>query len=108
MAECLKRRTKCVVLVDDEVGTRYEATNDCDVEGLDVCPRIIAGVPDGVGYEMCRSVHAEAIVAQLLPDGITGTAYLYGHDYLCPQCQHALTDKGVTTFVIATPRGPHD
>jgi hypothetical protein len=47
-------------------------------------------------------------VAQLLPDGITGTAYLYGHDYLCPQCQHALTDKGVTTFVIATPRGPHD
>ncbi len=106
MAECLNRRVRCVVLTDD--GERYEATNDCDVEGLEECPRIAAGMPSGVGYEMCRSVHAEAIVAQLLPEEVTGTAYVYGSDWVCGPCQHSLTDAGITSFVIANPRPPRD
>lgn len=104
MAECLKRTTKCLVITED--GTRYEATNDCDVEGLEVCPRVLAGVPDGIGYEICRSMHAEAIVAEGLPFDSRGVAYIYGHDWVCGPCQHALSDKGITRFELCNPRAP--
>jgi len=95
---CLKRRTRCLVILED--GRCYEATNTCDVE--DECARAIKGCATGEGYELCGSRHAESNSADLVPVGneVPGTAYLYGHDWACGPCQWALTAVGVRTFVL--------
>lgn len=100
MNACLKQTTRCVIIRTD--GRRYEATNACDVDGLSTCPRVTAGCPTGTGYELCGSTHAEANAAALASDsaGTPGTAFLYGHSWLCKACQDALVAVNVRTFVI--------
>ena len=100
MKPCLKQLTRCIVVLDDN--RVFEATNECAVDGLDVCPRVTAGCPTGEGYELCGSTHAEANVAAKIPEGneVPGVALLYGHTWLCGPCQHALTAKGVRNFVV--------
>jgi hypothetical protein len=98
---CLKQRTRCVIITDHAT---YEATNACAVDGLDVCPRVTAGCATGTGYELCGSTHAEANAAALKTacgDTSPGIAVLYGHDYFCRECQHALAAVNVTVFRIA-------
>jgi deoxycytidylate deaminase len=100
MRPCLKQLTRCVIVRDD--GRRYEATNQCNVDGLSVCPRVTAGCVTGTGYELCGSTHAEANAAELAKDsaGVAGTAYLYGHTWFCKECQDALTAVNVRSLVI--------
>lgn len=100
MRPCLKQLTRCVIIRDD--GRRYEATNECAVDGLAECPRIAAQRPTGEGYELCGSTHAEANVARLAVESkdVPGEAFLYGHTWLCGPCQHALTAVGVRTFHV--------
>ena len=100
MRPCLKQLTRCVIVRAD--GRRYEATNECEVDGLDTCPRVTADCPTGEGYELCGSTHAEANAAALAADSahIPGEAFLYGHTWLCGPCQHALTAVGVSTFHV--------
>lgn len=97
---CLKQKTRCVIVAED--GAIYEATNSCHVEDATVCPRVTAGCPTGEGYDLCGPPkHAEAEAAAMVPAGnMGGTAYLYGHDWMCGPCQHALQAAGVSTFVI--------
>jgi len=87
-------------VLDDK--SRVEATNSCRVDGADVCPRVTAGCPTGEGYDLCGPPkHAEAEAAALIPEGNRGgTAYLYGHTWLCGPCQWALTAKGIRRFVV--------
>ena len=103
MIPCLKQRTRCEIVFAHPGGTwEYEATNECDVD-CDECPRVTAGSKTGEDYHLCGSTHAEANAAAKVPDhahGGGGTAFLFGHDWFCRDCQHALTDAGVTTFVI--------
>lgn len=97
---CLKQPTRCVIVLAN--GWRIEATNRCKVGDEEICPRVTAGCPTGEGYELCGPpIHAEQAAAAQVPEGNRGgTAYLYGHDWLCRDCQHALTAVGVTNFVI--------
>ena len=99
---CLKQLTRCVVRFDD--GREFEATNSCHVEGADVCPRVTAGSKSGEGYDLCGPPkHAEQEVAKLLgkePSGAGGIAYLFGHTWMCMDCQHALVEAGIRTHVI--------
>lgn len=113
---CLKQKTRCIIEVHDlskDAGyfggevKHFEATNSCHVDDAEVCPRVTAGAKTGEGYELCGPPnHAEQEAAKLVsahyPDGIPGpsVAYLYGHFYLCQECQVALTDVGVRTFFI--------
>jgi len=96
---CLKQLTRCVIVID---GKEYEATNSCHVEGAEVCPRVTAGSKSGEGYELCGPPkHAEQEAAALVPPGTKGgVAYLYGHTWMCMDCQHALTEAGINTHVI--------
>lgn len=103
MAPCLKQLTRCVIIVD---GQAFEATNDCNVGDATVCPRVTAGCETGEGYELCGPpIHAEVAAAKLVLEHFGepvrgGTAFIYGHDYLCRDCQHALTAAGVRRFVV--------
>jgi hypothetical protein len=106
---CLKQKTRCIIRTYGVLGReqRFEATNSCHVENAEICPRVTAGSKSGEGYELCGPPnHAEQEAAKLLletfPEGAPSgsTAYLYGHTWLCMDCQHALTAAGVTTFVV--------
>lgn len=59
MIPCLKQKTECVIIRAD--GRRYYASNECAVDGLDVCPRVTAGCQTGTGYELCGSTHAKRL-----------------------------------------------
>src|SRR5262245_29519042 len=100
MQPCLKQTTSCIIVRAD--GRRYEATNQCAVDGLDVCPRVTAGSPTGTGYELCGSTHAEANAAKLAAESadVPGEAYLTGHTWMCKDCQDALRAVNVHTFHI--------
>lgn len=103
MKPCLKQLTHCVIIRVD--GRRYEATNQCAVDGLDVCPRVTAGCETGTGYELCGSTHAEANAAKLAAESadVPGEAYLTGHTWMCKPCQDALRAVNVHTFHIEQP-----
>jgi hypothetical protein len=100
---CLKRRVHCVIIRTD--GRRYEATNACDVDGLNVCPRIAAGCEAGTGYELCGSTHPEANAAKLAAESssVPGEAFLSGITWMCKPCQDALRAVNVHTFHIIRP-----
>lgn len=100
MIPCLKQKTRCVIVRAD--GRRYEATNACAVDDLQVCPRVTAGCKTGEGYELCGSTHAEANAAKLAMESkdIVGVAYLYGHTWFCKDCQDALVAANVFTFSL--------
>lgn len=97
---CLKQKTRCVIVRD--TGQMYEATNLCRVDGLDECPRVAMGCASGEGYVLCGSTHAEVNVAELAAETrhIRGEAFLYGHTWICKDCQDALTAVNVHTFHI--------
>lgn len=98
MRACLKQTTRCVIVRAD--GQRFEATNVCDVDGLDECPRVAAGCATGEGYELCGSVHAEARAARLAAGSsdVAGEAFLHGHTWVCHACQDALRAVNVLTL----------
>lgn len=100
MTPCLKQLTTCIIV--RQSGKRYEATNLCDVDGVEICPRVTAGCETGTGYELCGSTHAEANVAAMAEESKdeVGEAYLYGHTWICKPCQDALTAVNVRTFHI--------
>ena len=99
---CLKQKTRCLIVMDS--GEQYEATNSCHVEDATVCPRVTAGSPSGEEYDLCGPpIHAEVAAVALVRaggGGGVGTAYLFGHDWLCGPCQHALQSVGIQRFVI--------
>jgi deoxycytidylate deaminase len=101
---CLKRAVRCVIVRDD--GRRFEGRNLCEVSGLTACPR--ADLPTGERYDLCRPAHAECEAAVLAFDSqeSPGTAYLYGHEYFCQNCQRVLTRINVRTLVIMPEGSP--
>lgn len=105
---CLKQKTRCVVtFIEDNRVKSFTAYNSCHVNDEGLCPRVTAGAKSGEGYDLCGPPnHAEQEVAKLIlqyyPDGAPSRAIanLYGHTYLCADCQHALTAAGIKTFVV--------
>lgn len=118
---CLKRAVRCRIVWDTPLGrSGVTATNSCSIGEATVCPRVTAGFHSGESDELCGPPkHAEQQAVKLLlkrlslvdpfqdaPQSLPevgvmdATAYIYGHDWLCRACQHALTAVGVTHFVI--------
>ena len=97
---CLKRQTRCVITRED--GTSYEATNSCFVVG-DECPRVAADSKSGEDYQSCKSEHAEASCAKLAEETkhMPGKATIYGHTWICKDCQEKLLAVNVNVFEIS-------
>lgn len=110
MSACLKQKVRCVIRYPN--GLQFVGVNDCTVGDATVCPRVTAGCQTGEGYELCGPpIHAEQmaireIVKHLMkpnakplpPQG--GVAFLFGHDYVCRDCQIALSQVGVRMFAV--------
>lgn len=98
---CRKQEVTATLLGSN--GDVYIATNHCDTP-QSVCPR--AGMPTGVGYELCKSVcnqraHAEVNVIALAGEAAKGsTITLTGHYYACESCKAAAAAAGVEKIVI--------
>jgi len=100
MSKCLKQLTRCFII--DAAGHHYEAFNSCEPGDVDECPRVTSGAKTGEDYDLCGPpIHAEQAAAALVPDDNQGgTAWLYGHTWMCGPCQEALTAKGIRRFII--------
>jgi hypothetical protein len=101
---CAKQTTRATIIAAD--GTRYVGTNDC-ANPQQVCPR--AGMPTGVGYELCVNIcrqtgHAEVNAVGLAGDAARGsTIYLEGHYYACDNCKAVAAAAGVVSIEIGSP-----
>jgi deoxycytidylate deaminase len=106
---CLKQIVTCVIYTAD--GRSFTGTNLCACAGMDECPRVTAQAKTGEQYELCGPpIHAEESAIKLMQqagaDGEGGVAVIYGHTYMCGECQQALTAVGVRTFVIREFQAP--
>lgn len=99
---CAKRQVECTVYTRDtgiEPELRSETgTNDCD-NPQQTCPRL-----PGEGYEKCRTIcqqtgHAEIEALRKAKErGLDlsgGSAYIFGHNWICNSCGQALVDAGI-------------
>ena len=103
------KKTKVRAVIERGMGpykSRAEGENSCDIEGAE-CPRVLQGYESGDGYWLCDTHHAEiaALENELEKYGkyvrlSAGTCYLYGIDWICRPCQHALRDANVRKIVF--------
>lgn len=103
---CVKQTVTATVV--SKKGVHYVATNHC-LTPQATCPR--AGMPTGVGYELCRDVchqpaHAEPNAIKLAGKHARGgTLYLQGHTYACEPCKAAAAAAGIVEIIIGPPPG---
>jgi deoxycytidylate deaminase len=103
---CAKQTVIATIVAEN--GTHFVATNHCLAPQL-TCAR--AGMPTGVGYDLCKSVcrqpaHAEINAVKFAGRHARGgTLYLEGHTYACDDCTAAVQAAGVTTVVLGKPPG---
>lgn len=64
------------------------------------CERI--NLPTGVGYDLCRSVHAEVVaISRTRPQDLNGaTLYLAGHYYPCWHCESLARLMGIKKIKV--------
>ena len=93
LGPCAKAQVKCILTFPD--GRTVEGENLCE-NPQEACPRL-----PGEGHEKCLSVcrqigHAETTALDKCGGGAVGaTARVYGHSYVCRDCQEALYAAGV-------------
>jgi deoxycytidylate deaminase len=101
---CAKQTVKATIITQN--GTRFVGTNHC-LAPQTTCAR--AGMPTGVGYDLCKSVcrqegHAETNALRIAGANAAGsTLYVEGHTYACDSCKAAALEAGVTEIVIGAP-----
>jgi DNA (cytosine-5)-methyltransferase 1 len=89
-------------------GTHYVGTNHT-MNPQTTCPR--AGMPTGVGYELCRSIcqqtaHAEVNALQLAGRKARGAIlYIEGHTYACEPCLKVAKAAEISSIVFGKPPG---
>jgi hypothetical protein len=98
---CVKQRVVATIVTKD--GKLFVGENHC-LTPQTVCPR--AGMPTGVGYELCKSVcnqvgHAEVVALEAAGENARGaTLILEGHTYACQSCLNAATEAGIERVVV--------
>ncbi len=103
---CVKQVVTATVV--DVKGNHYVGTNHC-LTPKTTCAR--AGMPTGVGYELCKSecdqpAHAEVNAIKLAAKkSIGATLYLEGHTYACDSCMAAAQRAGIVAIVFGSPPG---
>ena len=112
---CAKFRYGALIVRNDEiVSTGYNGAprgrSNCIDLGYRVRDRL--KIPAGEGYELCRSVHAEAnaLISAARSESIGGTMYLVGlnaesgeiieHLRPCPMCRRMIINAGLNKIVI--------
>ena len=112
---CLRRCYGAIIVKSDEiVATGYNGAprgrRNC--VDLNFCTREAMGIPSGERYELCRSVHAEAIaiISAARSDILGGTLYLVGRDAKtgdllgdatsCSMCRRLVINAGIQRVVI--------
>lgn len=101
---CVKQTVTATIVTPN--GVRFVGTNYVN-NPQEVCPR--AGMPTGVGYDLCRSVcdqagHAEVIAVRRAGAWALGaTLYLEGHTYACDPCKAVCGIAGIKEIVIGGP-----
>ncbi len=121
---CFRRSIGTIIIRDDQIiSTGYTGaprkTKDCYEHGT--CLRDTLGIPHGVRYELCRSVHAEqnAIInaARAGVSLLGGDIYIYGNVYgkdepinafPCFICKKMIINAGLHRVISSTvSRGMH-
>ena len=114
---CLRRKYGAIIVRNDEIiSTGYNGAPrgrlNCSEVGF--CTRDNLGIPSGERYELCRSVHAEAIaiISAARRDMLGGTLYLVGRDAKtgellrdtmpCSMCKGLIINAGITQVVVST------
>ena len=115
---CFRRAIGAIIIRDDQIiSTGYvgapRKTKDCYEQGT--CLRDKLGIPHGVRYELCRSVHAEqnAIInaARAGVNLLGGDIYIYGSVYgkdepinafPCFICKKMIINAGLNRVISST------
>jgi deoxycytidylate deaminase len=103
MKQCKKQTTYAVIYKDGQL----IATGSNEIKAdIDICPRDLAGMKSGEGYELCKSTcnqkgHAEVMACITAGKAaLGGTLYLMGHTYCCDNCIEVMADHGIFEVVI--------
>lgn len=102
---CVKQVVTATVIAPNG-GDRWVATNYCH-SPQKTCAR--AGMPTGVGYDLCRSIcdqpaHAEINALAVAGVGAIGaTLYVEGHTYACEGCTRAAKAFGIVAVILGPP-----
>jgi len=101
---CQKRITVCEIY-DADGKLLSRESNRCSPEG-DVCCRLgVIQTKDNYDKESsCNWIHAEIMAINALKGGVPENAILYGHDFLCDNCEEALKGIGVKVIKISNKR----
>ena len=112
-ATCLRRCYGAIIVKNDEIiSTGYNGAPRGRKNCVDLgrCARDAMNVPRGERYELCRSVHAEAIISAARRDMVGGTLYLAGKDAVtgeilsdatsCAMCRRLIINAGLEKVVI--------
>ncbi len=116
---CLRRCFGAIIVNHDEIissgycGAPRGTPNCID---LGICYREEAGIPSGLRYELCRSVHAEmnAIISAERLRILDGQIYIAGREtktnklaeaHPCKMCQRAIINAGLKKVIIRTANG---
>lgn len=97
--KCAKQTTIAIIVKN---GMAWIGSNWCFAP-QEQCPR--AGLPTGVGYELCEiecNQYAHAEVDACLKSGYQdgATLYLIGHTYCCNKCLDVARRNGIDKVVI--------
>jgi hypothetical protein len=101
---CAKLTIRATIITPN--GERFVGTNWVR-NPQPTCPR--AGMPTGVGYELCKSIcdqpaHAEVNACLAAGEKARGgVLYLEGHYYACEPCKRCCEEHGVTIVIGAPP-----
>lgn len=102
---CAKQEVRATVVTHD--GRQHFSSTNYARRPQTACPR--AGMPTGVGYELCKSVcdqpaHAEVNALRLAGRRANGgTLYIEGHTYACESCKAAAREAGIVNIVFGRP-----
>ena len=98
---CVKQTVTATIITPS--GERFVGTNYCR-NAQATCPR--AGLPTGVGYELCRDIcdqpaHAEINALAAAGEKACGaTLFLEGHTYACQPCIHGCDAAGIVQMLV--------
>lgn len=100
LCNCQKRVIVCI-LKNIEGRILSCGSNHCDPPD-GICQRLnMKQSKDKYTGNECRTIHAEIAALKAMPKGAKPfRAIVYGHDFICKECEKALLEAGVEAFKI--------
>ncbi len=105
--KCIKQTVVATIIT--KCGETISGFNGIKNLEITECPRVVANIATGVGYELCKDVcnqvgHAEieAIKNSKGYDLTGATMYLTGHTYCCDNCLEAIKNSGISKVYVVS------